>query len=250
MFLLPEDYWEIKKVKGKGRGVFAKKDIEAGTVIGDYLGKLVPDTDEEDPEEQNGGLYTMYYSDDYSVSPDPKTPGIHLINNACEPNCFMYTIQGHTLYFALRKIFAGEELTVAYMMAPLDEDCSPCTHQCRCGSLLCTGSMHANEKRYKEWRELDDKTNEGTVLPPITPGEELAKLSSYPEEISVNEIYPLFAAHDQEEIVLHDHKLPSLKKLRDLLRKNGKKLYFAELNIIVLGILEGLVISKTKSTYA
>src|SRR3990170_2989014 len=41
MFLIPESYWEIKKTKNKGRGAFARKPIEQGTLIGDYVGKLV-----------------------------------------------------------------------------------------------------------------------------------------------------------------------------------------------------------------
>lgn len=246
MFLLPENSWEIKEIKGKGRGVFAKKDILAGTIIGDYLGKLIPDSEEEDYEEVYGGLYTMYYTDDVSIIPDPKTPGIHLLNNSCEPNCFMYTYQGHTLYFALRKIFAGEELTVAYMMAPLDEDCSPCTHICKCESLLCTGSMHVNEKRYTEWRELDDATNKDTILLPITPGEELSMLSSYPKEIPDNPLYPLFAAKNQEYLTLDNHTIPSQQEIRTLIRRNGRQLHFKNLSMTVIGIFENLVIGKTQ----
>ena len=41
MFLLSEDYLQIRKTKKKGFGVFAKKRIKAGTVIGDYLGKVI-----------------------------------------------------------------------------------------------------------------------------------------------------------------------------------------------------------------
>ena len=41
MFLLKDTDWEIKKTKEKGLGVFAKKEIKAGTVISDYLGKII-----------------------------------------------------------------------------------------------------------------------------------------------------------------------------------------------------------------
>ena len=53
MFLLNTDYWEVKESEKKGRGVFVKKDITAGTVIGDYLGKIVSDDDET---KENEGL--------------------------------------------------------------------------------------------------------------------------------------------------------------------------------------------------
>ena len=41
MCLLKDADWEVKKTKEKGRGVFCKKEIKAGTVIGDYLGKVI-----------------------------------------------------------------------------------------------------------------------------------------------------------------------------------------------------------------
>src|SRR5579871_5079449 len=125
MFLLSPDYWEIKKTKNKGKGVFAKKNIIAGTIIGDYLGKIIRKDDEEKYEDKYG-FYAMYYHGRATIFPEVKQPGIHLINHSCMPNCYMYTYQGHTLYFALRRIFAGEELTVSYLVSPLDDDCSPC----------------------------------------------------------------------------------------------------------------------------
>lgn len=41
MFLLKNNSWKIKKTIEKGYGVFAKKEIKAGTVISDYLGKVI-----------------------------------------------------------------------------------------------------------------------------------------------------------------------------------------------------------------
>src|SRR3989344_4466444 len=41
MFLIKDDFWQIKKTKERGYGVFARKEIKAGTIIGDYLGKVI-----------------------------------------------------------------------------------------------------------------------------------------------------------------------------------------------------------------
>src|SRR5476651_958428 len=110
MFILPPEYLDVRKTEDRGNGVFAKKDIPAGTIIGDYLGKLIREEEEEKYEDEKC-FYLMYYSNKASIFPDGKKPGIHLINHSCEPNTYMYTYQGRTLYFALRQIFAGEELT-------------------------------------------------------------------------------------------------------------------------------------------
>jgi len=45
MFLISDDYWQIQKTKEKGYGVFAKKEIKKGTIIGDYLGKVIKTAD-------------------------------------------------------------------------------------------------------------------------------------------------------------------------------------------------------------
>src|ERR1700687_1155673 len=103
MFLLPREFWEIKKTKEKGLGVTARKKINKGTIIGDYLGKVIK-TREYDFSKVKQELYLLYYSDQASIYPDLGEPGIHLINHSCAPNCWMYTYKGHTLFFAIRKI--------------------------------------------------------------------------------------------------------------------------------------------------
>lgn len=244
MFLLPADYWKVKKIEKKGRGVFAQKDIQAGVIIGDYLGNIVKDDAEE---KENEGFYEMYYTDETSIWPDPRSEGIHLINHSCEPNCFMYSYLGHTLYFALRKIFAGEELTVSYCMAPIDKDCAPCEDICHCGSEFCTGTMHLPAKNYDSWRAFDDAMSKDVIIPPFNYGDPLPKLPSYPKNIEDNVIYPLFGSPLAPAYALSDQKLPSQQKLRKLIRQTGQKLYFENLNLTVIGITDNHLLGKITS---
>jgi uncharacterized protein len=155
MILLPDGSWEIKTTEKKGRGIFAAKDITPGTVIGDYIGRVIK-TAEEDTS-QKDGLYLMYYHDYASLYPtDIHASGIHLINHSCAPNCWIFTYKGHTLFFTLRKIFAGEELTASYLLSP-DAFCDPCGHTCRCGSAFCTRTMHLPEKQFKKWNAFAEE---------------------------------------------------------------------------------------------
>jgi len=244
MFLLPEDYWVIKTTQKKGRGVFAKKDIGAGTVIGDYLGKVIP-TSEEDDIDESKNFYLMYYHDRASIFPDLKKSGVHLLNHSCIPNCWMYTYKGHTLYFALRHIFKGEELTVSYLVDPQDEECNPCTHLCHCGTILCTQTMHVSQERYDEWVTVDNKIAEMTKREPVKYGTYLPRLSSYPTTIKDHPVYTLFGSLEKNPEQIDLKKLPGLNAIRQLIRKTGRTLYFSHLNIHILGVFNHLIVSKS-----
>ena len=190
MFLIKDDFWQIKATEEKGFGVFAKKEIKAGTIIGDYLGKVIK-TAQYDLNRNKNGLYLMYYTDQASIYPNLKKPGIHSLNHSCTPNCWIYTYRGHTLFFALRKINPGEELTISYLLSPLDENCNPCTHKCKCESNYCTGTMHLTQDKYEKWQKFQNEEKKKNKKAKAVFGKNLPKLSSYPKIIPDNPIYTL-----------------------------------------------------------
>ena len=191
MILLPNDSWEIKKIKNKGKGVFTKKRVLKGSLIGDYLGKILR------PQEaliDESNFYLMYYHDGAVISPDLKKEGIHLLNNSCQPNCFLYIYKGHSLVFALRNILKGEELTIRYLLPPIDRFCDPCPHVCKCGSALCVGNMHMPQVQFNLWRNLTERQAKETKREKVFIGKDLKPLSNYPKKIPsdyINEINKL-----------------------------------------------------------
>lgn len=189
MFLIKPDSWEIKKTKQKGLGVFTKKEIKAGTIIGDYLGKVI-ETAKYDIEKDKKGLFLMYYTDEASIYPNLKKPGPHLLNHSCTPNCWIYVYHGHSLFFALRKIDPGEELTISYLLSPKD-DCDPCTHDCKCDSQFCTGTMHLSQDKYAKWQKFQNTQKKKTRMAKVVFGKNLFKLNSYPKTIRNHPIYAL-----------------------------------------------------------
>jgi uncharacterized protein len=231
MFILPTDYWRIVETKNKGRGVFVEKEIAPGTVIGDYLGKIIPvDNDEDD----NNEIFAMEIDDELLVDPDVNSVGIHLINHSCSPNCFIFPFKGHMLYVSLRKIFAKEELTVSYL---IEEDHEGHHHFCYCESPFCHGTMYIPENYNEKLCEFYEKMNssETKILTPV--GEQLPPLEKYPSSINEDyEIFDLFANLNAKPLNLNDDKIPNLKTLRNLIRKNGSPLHFSNLNYYVLGI--------------
>lgn len=188
MFLLKDDYWEMRRTQKKGRGVFTKKAIQKGTIVGDYLGKVIK-TAEYDLEQDRQGLYLMYLTDEASVYPDLTKPGIHVFNHSCVPNCWMYAYRGHTLFFAIRNIEPLEELTISYLLSPKTEGCNPCTHVCRCDSKNCTGTMHLSEEKYEKWQEFQDIQKGKTKRVKFTFGKTLQRLRTYPKRIPISSVY-------------------------------------------------------------
>lgn len=243
MFFLKDSEWETKKTEKKGRGVFTKVDIEPGTIIGDYLGQVVHPADEATIQDE-ACFYLMYYHDRASIFPDLKKPGIYLINHSCIPNVWMYTYRGHTLFFATRKIFKGEELLVNYLLSPLDESCKPCEHMCHCGTILCHSTMHLTEKKYDLWSEFHDKEMGETKRERIRYKTMLPPLDKYPNEIKDHPLYTMFGYPKESSLVVKGKKIPSTKDLRLLIRNSGRKLLFPELKIEILGIEDDVVYSK------
>jgi hypothetical protein len=243
MFLLPKNYWTVKKTPHKGRGVFATKDIAPGMVIGDYIGKMI-NSDEDDKYLETIGFYLMYYSEYTTIIPDLNKKGIHLINHSCTPNLGMFTYKGHTLFFSLRKIFKGEELLISYQMAPLDNDCNPCEDLCYCGAFNCRKTMHLPEKKYNKWYNFDTRITKKTKRPRAKIGETLPVLADYPEEIKDYPVYDLFGSEKKRSIHFTDKTLPPVSLLRALIRQTGRYLQFDKLGIRVLGVADNKLVTK------
>lgn len=242
MFLISKDYWTVKSTNEKGRGIFARKDIKAGTILGDYLGKIVKWSSDEVDEDE--GLYLMYYHDQASIYPEHKKEGIHLLNNSCTPNCWMYTYRGHTLFFALRDIFKGEELTISYLLDPQD-NCKDCTHQCMCKSDFCIGTMHLPKDRYDKWADFHEKEDMATKRERIRYGKDLPKLDSYPENISDKHIYTLFGFDKKRSKVLKHKTLPKVSEVRKIIRETGRTIELPHLNLKIYGVLDEQIVYKT-----
>lgn len=241
MFLLDENAFEIKETPLKGKGIFATALIAPGTIIGDYLGKVMRPGD---IDEKKDGLYEMYFSNKASIFPDLSIPGIHLLNHSCMPNCWLYTFQGHTLYFATRQIFPGEELTTSYLLG-LKEDCdADCKHACLCGTPICSGSMHLENPKYDAWWKFEERSSKKTKRVRVKIGEQLAALETYPISVPDAPVYDLFGNYRKAPEVYAYTALPTITELRRRVRESGRILYFSRLNKTILGVSENKIIEK------
>ncbi|KAJ8334432.1 hypothetical protein SKAU_G00400710 [Synaphobranchus kaupii] len=125
-----------------GRGLFCKRNIDAGEMVIEYAGMVIravlTDKREKYYDSKGIGCY-MFRIDDFDVV-DATMYGnaARFINHSCEPNCYSRVInvegQKHIVIFALRRIYRGEELTYDYKF-PIEDDRSKL--HCNCGARRC-----------------------------------------------------------------------------------------------------------------
>uniref|UniRef100_A0A4W5P6L1 [histone H3]-lysine(4) N-methyltransferase n=1 Tax=Hucho hucho TaxID=62062 RepID=A0A4W5P6L1_9TELE len=125
-----------------GRGLFCKRNIEAGEMVIEYAGNVIravlTDKREKYYDRKGIGCY-MFRIDDFDVV-DATMHGnaARFINHSCEPNCYSRVIlidsHKHIVIFALRKIYRGEELTYDYKF-PIEDDGSKL--HCNCAARRC-----------------------------------------------------------------------------------------------------------------
>ncbi|KAL6471058.1 hypothetical protein MHYP_G00197080 [Metynnis hypsauchen] len=125
-----------------GRGLFCKRNIDAGEMVIEYSGNVIrsvlTDKREKYYDGKGIGCY-MFRIDDYEVV-DATIHGnaARFINHSCEPNCYSRVVnidgQKHIVIFAMRKIYRGEELTYDYKF-PIEEPGNKLP--CNCGAKKC-----------------------------------------------------------------------------------------------------------------
>ena len=127
-------------------GVYAGERIPKGRKIIEYTGEKVGRKETKiRAEREFNYLFTLdsYWTIDGSVGGS----GAEYINHCCEPNVESRIVKGHILYFALRDIGKGEEMTLDYRFGADVEK-----HNCACGAASCRGmiNLHKEKKTRKK----------------------------------------------------------------------------------------------------
>ena len=128
-----------KLVTGKsrinGRGCFAAVALPARKKIGELLGERIPRREAQRRVAKGGKVRICDVDEKWSIDASRGGDATAYINHSCAPNCFSRVIRGHMLFFALRDITPGEEITLDY--TPSQHPGRPCT----CGAPNCRRVM-------------------------------------------------------------------------------------------------------------
>lgn len=157
-------YIEVRKSGIHNRGVFAIKNIPAGTEIIEYVGEKITKRESDIRGEQvlkrskddltKGAVYIFELNKRYDIDGNVAWNTAGIINHSCDPNCEAVNIGGHIWVCARRDIIKGEELTYNYGYS-LDNWWE---HPCRCGSANCVGYILAEEYWPDLKREISKRT--------------------------------------------------------------------------------------------
>lgn len=99
---------EVKKSPGKGRGVFARRDLEKGEVVEKCELLVFPETDN-----LPGNLHDYVYKFTKSKSAIALGCG-SLYNHSRRPNTNWRMGRRHVTFVARHKIRKGQEVTISY----------------------------------------------------------------------------------------------------------------------------------------
>lgn len=124
-----------KKSGINGKGCFAAAPLRARKKIGELLGERISNREAARRVAKGGKVRICELDDKWSIDASRGGDATAFINHSCEPNCFSRVLHGHMIFFALRDIDAGEEITLDY---------TPSQHpgrRCTCGAAKCRGVM-------------------------------------------------------------------------------------------------------------
>ena len=127
----------IRKSRINGKGCFATVDFKRGRKIAEYAGERINEFEARKRARKRRYLRICDVDGRFSIDGSRGGNGTHYINHCCEPNAFMRTVYGHVLFFALRDIHPGEEITIDY-----EQTLHPDSKRCFCGAKTCRGTIN------------------------------------------------------------------------------------------------------------
>ena len=126
----------IKKSPIIGQGCFATVAFQQWRKIAEYAGERISNAEAKHRGKRRI-LRICGIDDKWSLDGSRGGNGTHYVNHSCAPNAFTRTLRGHLIFFALRDIKPGEEITIDY-----EETLHSDTKKCICGASNCRGTIN------------------------------------------------------------------------------------------------------------
>ncbi len=121
-------------------GVYATEPIPAHRKVVEYTGEKISRKETKRRAESTDLIYLFTLDPYWTIDGSVGGSGAQYINHSCDPNLVARITKGHILYWSLRAIKRGEELTVDYHFDKKVERIP-----CRCGASNCRGTINLLE---------------------------------------------------------------------------------------------------------
>lgn len=248
MILLNSDTYEARKNNETGTGIFSKAEILQGTIIADYIGKII--TNEEADEFPS--LHCIVRNENEVIQPNLANIGAHSFNHSCEANCTFYPFNGHIVLVSKRRIFPEEEITTEYHVEGgyFTDPADP--HLCKCRSKLCRGTLSSPIEYAKQHEAIFDKEPMISLLNQKIAeyGQEMKLFDDvkiYKQRVEITSNLNIFGSRQvkplESSISSKDIKSEIIK---DIIKETGCRVLVEDLGIIIVGVLYNgyLVVEK------
>ena len=133
---------EVRRSSIEGRGCFTTSRLRRGRKVAELLGERIGRAEAERRALGKRRIRICDVDERTSIDANVSGDETAFINHSCEPNLFTRVVGGHVLFFALRDIGPGEELTIDYELSP-----HPDSTRCRCGAERCRGTINRLDRK-------------------------------------------------------------------------------------------------------
>ena len=118
-----------------GTGCFSWVQLPTRKKFGEFVGQKISAREARARVARGGRISICEINHRWSIDASASGSPTAFINHSCTPNVYARIARGRIFFYALRRIKAGEEITLDYR---------PSQHpgrRCRCGSIYCRGVM-------------------------------------------------------------------------------------------------------------
>ena len=131
----------VGKSQIEGKGCFAATDFRKWQKIAEYAGERISRAEISRRLRRKGRIYICGIDSYWGIDASRGGNATRFINHSCAPNCFSRVIHGHLIFFALRDISSGEEITLDYVDSYHSDRTS-----CRCQAPNCRSTINKVRK--------------------------------------------------------------------------------------------------------
>jgi uncharacterized protein len=132
---------EVRESKIDGTGCFATVAFRKNRKIAELTGERVSRVEAARRMRGKERLHICAIDSYWGIDSSVGGNAAQFINHSCQPNSFVRIMHGHIIFFALRDIAPGEEITLDYVESYHSNE-----KRCACGAPQCRGTINLIRK--------------------------------------------------------------------------------------------------------